>query len=207
VKILIADDHPIVRKGLKGILVKAYPDALIEEVSDGAELLLQIGEYNWDVIISDISMPGMSGVEIVKKIKQRFPQMPVLILSTHPAEQYGYRMFKAGASGYLTKETAPEELVKAVNCVVDGKRFIPPEMEDDLLEDELAMAVHQQLSDIEMLVFKLITQGKSDIEMAAALSLTIAAVNTHRTRILLKMHMQDETDLIKYNIQHQLFRN
>jgi len=208
VKILIADDHAIVRKGLHMILANAYSDVLIEEVVNGAELLLRSGENNWDIIISDISMPGISGAVIVKKIKKRFPKIPVLILSTHPAEHYAFHIFKAGASGYLTKECAPEDLVKAVDHILSGKKYISPEIAEmmaDLLQNDFVIAVHQHLSDLEIEIFKLISEGKTGPEIALILSLSSAKINTSRTRILLKMHMHNTADLIRYAQENQLF--
>jgi len=207
VKIILADDHPIVRKGLKLILSRAYPHAFIEEVGDGEELLLRLKEHDWNVILSDISMPGISGVAIVTQIKKCLPETPVLILSTHPAEEYAVPMFKAGASGYLTKETAPEELVKALDMVMGGKKYITPEVAELLAESEeydLMVPVYQNLSKREFEVFKHIAEGRSIAEIAGILSLDIYTISTCRLQILVKMHMHHNADIIKYAIKNQL---
>jgi two-component system invasion response regulator UvrY len=208
VKILIADDHTMVRKGLKMILAVAYPHALIEGVSDGAALLAKLDEQEWSVIVCDVSMPGVSGAVVIKQVKDKLPKTPVLMLSTHSAEQYAVRMIKAGASGYLTKESAPEELVKAVEQVMSGKKYITSEVAEllaDSATDDFETSVHQNLSDREFEVFKLIAQGKSVSEVGEALFLSVNTISTYRARILAKMHLQNNADLIRYAIENQLF--
>jgi len=190
------------------ILAVAYPHALIEEVADGAALLTKIEEDDWTVIICDVSMPGTSGAAIIKQVKERLLKTPVLMLSTHSAEQYAVRMIKAGASGYLTKESAPEELVKAVEHVITGKRYITPEVAELLAEsaeDDFETSIHQNLSNREFDVFKLIGQGKSVSEAADILFLSVNTISTYRTRILAKMHLRTNADLIRYAVQNQLF--
>ena len=207
-KILIADDHTILRKGLKMILASAYPHALIEEVADGAALLSELEKEEWTVIVTDISMPGISGAVIVKQVKDRFPKTPVLVLSSHAAEQYAVRMIKAGASGYLTKESATEELVKAVEHVIAGKKYITSDVAELLAEsakDDFETSVHQNLSDREFEVFKLIAQGKSVSAVGELLSLSVNTISTYRSRILVKMHLYNNADLIRYAIENQLF--
>jgi DNA-binding NarL/FixJ family response regulator len=206
-KILIADDHSVVRKGLRMILAETYPLAQITEVPDAFELLNKAGKEEWTVIISDISMPGRSGADIVKEIKELAPKTPLLILSGHAPQQYAVKTIKSGASGYLTKESAPEELVKAIERVLGGKKYITAEIAELLAYaygDDTDKLPHQYLSDRELEVFKLISAGNSTSEAANILSLSVNTISTYRTRILEKMHLHSNADLIKYALQHHL---
>ena len=208
-RILIADDHIVVRKGLKMILADAYPHSHIEEVSDTADLLAQASKSEWNIIISDISMPGRSGAEVIKELKLVAPQTPILILSTHPPEQYAIRTIKSGASGYLTKESAPEELVKAVEYLRAGKRYLTAEVAD-LLAESLAFDykedLHKSLSDREFEIFKQIVAGKTVTEIAGILSVSKNSISASRSRILEKMQLQTTTDLIKYALEKNLWQ-
>lgn len=207
-KILIADDHNIVRKGLMMILIEAYPFAHFKEAADSAELLMQVAKDTWDVIISDISMPGRSGAEVIKQVKELAPDTPVLILSTHPAEQYAVRTIRAGASGYLVKDSAPEELVKAVETVlVRKKRYITSEVADLLAEatsNGANILLHDHLSEREFEVFKLIANGKKTSEIAEMLSISINTISTYKARILEKMHLKNNAEIIKYALEQKL---
>jgi DNA-binding NarL/FixJ family response regulator len=206
-KILIADDHSVVRKGLILILAEAYPHAKIEEVGDAVDLLKKVSKEVWTVIITDITMPGRSGIEIIKEIKDLQPKTPVLVLSVHAAEEYAVRAIKAGAAGYLTKESAPEELVKALESLLRGKRYLTSEIAELLADsygDNFDKAPHENLSNREFEVMKLLAAGKSISEMAETLSLSVNTISTYRARILEKMHMHTNTDIIKYAIQHNL---
>jgi len=203
--ILIGDDHSVVRKGLKMILTEAYPHAFIEEAIDGADIIKKIDDRVWSVIISDISMPGRSGLEIVKFVKENYPKIPVLILSVHSPEHYAVRTFKAGASGYLTKETAPEELVKAIEQILNGKKYVTPEIAELLIQyhvDEDMDQPHKTLSDREMEVFQLLAKGKKLSDIAEDLSLSVNTISTYRTRILEKMHITSNADITRYAIEH-----
>jgi DNA-binding NarL/FixJ family response regulator len=206
-QILIADDHSVVRKGLRLILAEAYPHAQIDEVPDAVDLLKKVSKQLYTVIISDITMPGRSGVEIIKEVKEFAPKTPILVLSVHAAEEYAVRAIKAGASGYLTKDSAPDELVKAVEYILRGKRYITPEIAELLADsygDNFEKAPHEILSDREFEVMKLIAAGKSISDMAEMLSLSVNTISTYRARILEKMHMHSNTELIKYAIEHKL---
>ena len=206
-KILIADDHSVVRKGLRLILAEAYPHAQIDEVPDAVDLLKKVSKEVYTVIISDISMPGRSGVEIIKEVKEYAPKTPILVLSVHAAEEYAVRAIKAGASGYLTKDSAPEELVKAVEYILKGKRYITPDIAELLADsygNNYEKAPHEILSDREFEVMKLLAGGKSISEMAEMLSLSVNTISTYRARILEKMHMHSNTELIKYAIEQKL---
>ena len=207
VRIIIADDHTVVRKGLKQILLEEFPSAHIEEVSDAEELLKKVMKSEWDVVISDLSMPGRSGLESLQQIKQHYPRLPVLILSVHSEEHYAIRVLKAGASGYLSKDTAPDELVKAVNRVLLGKKYITASIAEKLastLDQDNEKPSHEHLSDREFEVLKLIASGKSVSDIAAMLSLSVTTVSTYRARILTKMNMKTNADLTLYAIQNKL---
>jgi len=207
VRIIIADDHTVVRKGLKQILLEEFPSAHIEEVSDAEELLKKVMKAEWDVVISDLSMPGRSGLESLQQIKQHYPRLPVLILSVHSEEHYAIRVLKAGASGYLSKDTASDELVKAVNRVLLGKKYITASIAEKLastLDQDNDKPSHEHLSDREFEVLKLIAGGKSVSDIAAMLSLSVTTVSTYRARILTKMNMKTNADLTLYAIENKL---
>ena len=206
-KVLVADDHAIVRKGLKQILLDEYPFGEIEECSNSEELLQKAVEGKWDVVISDISMPGRSGLEALAQIRLTHPRLPVLILSMHPEEQYAIRALKAGASGYCSKDLAHEELVKAVRKVLSGKKYITPSLAETLaaqLEEETPEEPYKRLSDREFDVFKLLATGLSISEIAEKLSLGATTISTYRARILTKMNFKTNTDLIRYALEHKL---
>lgn len=206
-KILIADDHTVVRKGLTLILNEAYPHAKVDEVSDAVDLLKKILKETYTVIITDITMPGRSGIEIIKEIKEIAPKTPLLVLSIHAIEEYAVRAIKSGASGYLTKDSAADELVKAIEYILKGKRYITPEIAELLANsfgDNFEKLAHENLSDREFEVMKLIASGKTISEIGDMISLSVNTISTYRTRILEKMHMHSNTDLIKYAIEHNL---
>jgi DNA-binding NarL/FixJ family response regulator len=206
-KILIADDHTLIREGLRKILVEALPFAEVHDVADSADLFKKAISEKWDIIISDISMPGYSGIEILKQIKDQVPNTPVLMLSMHTPEQYAVRAIKAGASGYLTKESAPNELVKAVQQILSGRKYITSEVAEVLagsLEQKDHRAPHEQLSDREFEVFKMIVMGKSISEIGEILSLNVNTISTYRARIMDKMKLHTNADLVKYAIQNNL---
>jgi two-component system, NarL family, invasion response regulator UvrY len=206
-RMLIADDHSIVRAGLKQILLEEFPSALIEEVSDAETLLKKTFTAEWDVVISDLSMPGKSGLEALAQIKQQVPKLPVLILSIHPEEQYALRVLKAGASGYLNKGLAADELVTAVRRVLQGRKYITAAIAEklaDTLDTDSDKPSHETLSDREFDVFKLIAAGKSVSEIADILSLGVTTISTYRARILDKMNMRTNADLTRYALENQL---
>ncbi|MDD2793408.1 MAG: response regulator transcription factor [Sediminibacterium sp.] len=207
-RILIADDHSLIREGLKKILLESLPFAEIEDVSDSAELFKRAIKDKWDIIISDISMPGYSGIEILKQIKTHAPLTPVLMLSMHSPEQYAVRAIKAGASGYLTKESAPYELVTAVQQILGGRKYITNRVAEVLagsLESYSSKLPHEQLSDREFEVLKMIVEGKSISEIGEILTLNVNTISTYRSRIMDKMSFRSNADLVKYSIEHKLF--
>ena len=207
IRILIADDHTIVRRGLRQILLEGFPTAAIEEVPDAEEMIKKIMQAEWDVVISDLSMPGRSGLEALQQIKQLQPKLPVLILSIHPEEQYALRVLKAGASGYLSKDMAPDELVNAVQRVMLGKKYITASIAEKLasvLDQDNDKPPHEFLSDREFSVLKLLASGKSVSEIAESLFLSVTTVSTYRARIMAKMNMRNNADLTLYAIENKL---
>lgn len=207
-RILIADDHTIVREGVKMLLREAYPQADIVDAVDSMDMLAKVDTGKWDVIISDISMPpGDSGLEAIKRIKEKTPSTPVLILSMYAPEQYAVRSMKAGASGYLTKSAAALELVKAVNKVLSGRRYISENVAGilaDAFEKPDQERSIEHLSDRELEVFKLLAKGNSVADIAKQLILTVNTVNTFRGRLLEKLKFQNNLELIKFAVDNQL---
>jgi DNA-binding NarL/FixJ family response regulator len=206
-RILIADDHTVVRKGLRQILLDEFPGAEIGEVADGGELVKKVMLSKWDVVVSDLSMPGRSGLEALQQIKLSHPNLPVLILSIHPEEQYALRVLKSGAAGYLSKDTAPDELVKAVQKVLLGKKYISQAIAEKLANSfspDNFLHPHEILSDREFDVMKLLANGKSVSEIAEMLSLSVTTVSTYRARIMTKMNLKSNSDLTKYAIENSL---
>lgn len=206
-RILIADDHSVVRRGLKQILLDAFPSAHVEEVADAEDLLKNVRMHEWDVVITDISMPGRSGLDVLQQIRLDRPKLPVLILSVHPEDQYAIRVLKAGASGYLNKDSAPEDLVKAINRVMLGKKYITASIAEKLattLEQDSEKLPHEYLSDREFEVLKLLAAGKSISDIGDQISLSASTVSTYRARILTKMNLKTNADLTLYAVEHKL---
>lgn len=204
-RILIGDDHSVVRKGLIQILKDSYPFAEIIEAADGLEMFKIALKQPFQIIISDISMPSRNGIDFIKELKQAQPNTPILILSIHPAEQYAARTIKAGASGYLNKESAPEELINAVNQLLLGKKYITDEVADLLTDFKSSnVAVHETLSNREFEVFKLLAAGKSLPEISTKLSLSTNTVSTYKTRLLLKMNLKSIAEVTKYALENNL---
>ena len=206
-KILIADDHPIVRRGLKQLLGEAFDSVTVDEADDGHEAIGKVNGVTYDIVLLDISMPGINGLDVLKELKKNNPELLVLILSIYPEQQYAIRCLRAGASGYITKESAPDELALAIRRVLSGKRYISPSLADILARNLNATTPklpHEILSDREDQVMRLIASGKTTREIANDLSLSIKTINSHRTRILYKMEMKNNAELIHYAIQNQL---
>jgi two-component system invasion response regulator UvrY len=206
-QILIADDHAVVRKGLAQILLDGFPGARIEEVDNSEDLIRTAMKGGWNVIISDLSMPGRSGLDALHQLKELFPKLPVLIMSMHSEDQYAIRVLKAGASGYLSKDTAPDELVKAVRTVLLGKRYITASTAERLansIAKDQEKLPHETLSDREFHVLKLLAAGKPVSEIAAALLLSVTTVSTYRSRIMSKMDMKSNAELTMYAMNNNL---
>ncbi|MGB9715319.1 MAG: response regulator [Thermodesulfovibrionales bacterium] len=207
IKILIADDHAVVREGLKQIISERPDMKVTAEAGSSHEVLDLIDKNNFDVVILDIAMPGRGGIEILKELKQKRPRLPVLILSMYPEEQYAVRVLKAGASGYMTKESAPNELINAISIVSKGKKYISPTLAEKLAVDiELSTdrPLHESLSDREFQVMCMIASGKTLKEIAEQLSLSIKTISTYRSRILEKMNMKSNAELTHYAIKNHL---
>ncbi|MBI5846405.1 MAG: response regulator transcription factor [Nitrospirae bacterium] len=206
-KILIADDHPIVRKGLRQILEEGGIVRKVEEAGSGKEAVEKVRNGSFDVALLDISMPEMSGLEALDEIKKLRPSMPVLILSIYAEEEYAVRALRSGASGYMTKKSAPDELIAAIRKIVRGGRYISPSLADFLashLTGESDKPLHETLSTREFQVMRMIAAGRSLKEIAYDMSLSPKTISTFRTRILQKMQMQNNADLIQYAIKNKL---
>lgn len=206
-RILIADDHAIVRKGLRLLLLEEYPSAEIAEAGDAESLVNKIIQQDWDVVICDISMPGRSGLDALSQIKQIAPKLPVLIMSMYPEDQYALRVLKAGAAGYLGKETIHDDIVKAIQTVQLGKKFITPAIAEKLanaFEGDTTDQPHEKLSDREFDVFKMLANGKSVSEIANQFALSVTTVSTYRSRVLEKMGMKSNADLTRYALERKL---
>lgn len=207
VRILIADDHSIVRRGLKDILEQEFADVHIEEVNNGKELMKLARSAEWDIVISDLTMPERNGLEVVKMLKDEKPGLPVLILSMHPEDQYALRVLRAGAAGYLTKESAGDELVKAVRYILQGRKYITPSIAEKMasqLTQDSSKQLHELLSDREFNVLKMIASGKTVSEIADELNLSVGTISTYRARILEKMQLRTNAELTHYAIQQGL---
>ena len=207
IKVLIADDHPIVRQGLRQILSETADMAVVGEAVNAQEALDQVRVGGWDVLVLDITLPDRSGFDILKELKHVQPHLPVLMLSIHAEEQFAVRVLKAGASGYLTKENAPAELVKAIRKVVSGGRYISPSLAETLafgLDTTTDRPRHETLSDREFQVMQLMASGKTLTEIAEELSLSTKTVSTYRTRLLQKMNLETNAEIIRYAIENRL---
>ena len=207
IRLLIADDHTLMREGLKRILEDVDDIAVVGEAVDGHETLLRVRKGRFDQLLLDLSMPGRSGIDLIRQIKQEAPHLPILVLTMHDEGQYAVRALRAGAQGYLTKETAGTQLVVAIRKVASGRPYISVEM-----AEELAMKVmtrdpklpHERLTDREFEIFTLLVSGKSITEIAGALHLSVKTVSTHKTHILEKMEMSTMSDMIQYAVAHHL---
>jgi len=206
IKVIIVDDHPVVRRGLKQILQEEPDVKVVGEAESAQEAFKIIRTIDCDAVILDISLPGASGVEILKQLKYEYQELPVLILSVHPEEQYAVRVMKAGASGYLTKESAPEELVKAIRKIISGGKYISSSLAERLIMDIDASGKphHEKLSDREFEIMRMIASGKAIKKIAEELYLSEKTVSTYRSRIMEKMKMSTNSDLTRYALENHL---
>jgi two-component system invasion response regulator UvrY len=205
-RILIADDHTVVRRGLKQILQDAWPSTVFGEAKNAHEAIKLILTQEWDIVVLDITLPGRSGIEVLKKTRQTRPDLPILVLSMHPADQYAARVIKAGAAGYMTKESAPEELVSAVRRVMAGNRYISSSLAEQLAvhladRDENP---HHSLSDREYEVLCLIGAGKTVSQIASERSLSVKTISTYQRRLMRKMGLPSVRSLMHYAIKKGL---
>lgn len=207
IRILIADDHAILRRGLREILARELLEVVCGEAGNAPELLREVESHEWDLVILDVSMPGRSGVDVLKDLKRTRPRLPVLVLSMHPEDQYGKRVLKAGAAGYMNKESAPEELIGAIRKVLAGGRYVSSELAEKLaldLHEESGRPLHEALSDREFEVLRMIALGKTVGQIAEELHLSVATVSTYRARILDKMHASTNAELMHYALRNRL---
>ena len=207
VRLLIVDDHAVVRQGLQRILAEGFPGAVFGEASSAAQMLEQVWKATWDGIIMDVTMPGRSGVDALSEVKQARPETPVLVLSMHGEDLYAIRALKAGASGYLTKDKAPEELVAAVKRMLAGGRYVSASLAEQLAGQVAGVherRPHEALSERELQVLCMLARGRTIKEIAAELSLSVKTVSTYNVRLLEKMKMTRTAELIRYALHHRL---
>jgi len=203
-RILLIDDHPVVRQGIRHILVDGLRSVHIGESSDAPGALATIRSDSWDVVVLDLTLPGASGLDLLKEIRRERPALPILVLSMHPAAQFARRVLAAGASGYLTKDSAPTELVHAIEQVRRGRPYgAPPEWRPPTTIRRPAPA-HEALSDREYQVLRMIGSGRTISEIAAVLRLSVKTVSTYRTRLLEKLDMRSNAELMRYAIENKL---
>jgi two-component system, NarL family, invasion response regulator UvrY len=207
IRVLIADDHAILRRGLKDILLREFHEATCGEAGDVQQVLDQVRTHPWDRVILDVNMPGRSGLDFLGDLKELRPELPVLILSMYPEDQFGKRVLRAGAAGYMNKETAPEELVRAVRKVLDGGRYVSAALAEKLASDlsrDAEWPSHESLSNREIEVLRMIAAGKATSQIAEELHLGVTTISTYRARILEKMRMTTNAELIRYALQNRL---
>jgi DNA-binding NarL/FixJ family response regulator len=206
-RVLVADDHAIVREGLKRILDGQEGIEIVGEATNGHEVLDRVRAGGIDILMLDLSMPGKSGIELIKQVKDESPKLRVLVLTMHEEDQYAVRAIRAGASGYLTKESATAQLVSAIRRIADGRLYISQNVAEQLALDVQPRndeAPHKHLSDREFEVFQLLVHGRSVSDIAALLHLSVKTVSTHKTRILQKMSASSVADLVRYAIRHRI---
>ena len=206
-RILIVDDHAVVRQGIRQILAEMSGPVVIGEAGNGGDALRLLREESWNIVLLDIGLPGKNGIEVLKQIKAEWKKLPVLMLSMYPEDQYALRAIRAGAAGYMTKESAPDELLNAINKVKNGGRYISADVAEKLvfeLDEAKNELPHQGLSDREFEVLRLIASGKSVSEIADMLSLSVKTIRTYRSRILEKMKMKHNAELTHYALKHEL---
>jgi len=207
IRVLIADDHTIMREGLKQLLVAAGDLDVVGEARDGHEVLQQVRALDFDVLLLDMSMPGKSGMDLIKQVKTEKPRLRILVLSMHQEHQYAVRAVKAGASGYLTKESASTLLVSAIRKVAGGGAFISPEVAEQLALGAMPHSdgpPHNTLSDREYQIFRLLVSGKTVTDIAAQLNISDKTVSTHKARLLEKLNIGNQTELVHYALKHRL---
>ena len=206
-RILIVDDHAILRRGLRALLSDTFHDAAFGEAANAEQALEQLGKKGWDVALLDITLPGKSGLDLLKELKAARPRLPVLVLSVHPEDQFAVRALKAGAEGYMTKESAPEELVQAIRKILAGGRYVSPTLAEKLalsVRKDFTRTPHETLSDREYEVMCRIASGKTVTEIAGELSLSVKTISTYRARILEKLGVKNSAEITRYAIRNQL---
>lgn len=200
-RVLLVDDHPLFRQGIRRVLSEAVPDLQIIETDSGETATRELGSSAWDLVLLDISLPGMDGLDLLKKIRATYAELPVLVVSMHPSDQFAQRTIAAGACGYVTKDSDPGEFVDAVVTALRGRRYLPKDREDAEWTDR---ALHGRLSDREYQVLRMLAAGKTVSQIATILSLSVKTVSTYRSRILEKMGMTSTAELMVYGIKNGL---
>ena len=208
IKVIIADDHPLFRRGLKHAFAETPDIEVVDDVETGEELLKKVQEMDVNLALLDISLPGKGGLEILKELREDRPKLPVLILTVYPEEHYAVRFFKAGASGFITKESSTDQIYHAVRKVAGGGKYASPEITEKLAFDftKSDRPAHERLSDREHQVFMMLAEGDSPTEIGKELSLSVKTISTHRSRILDKMEMKKNAELIHYAISQKLIQ-
>jgi len=207
IRVVIADDHTILREGLRQLLGASADVEVVAEAADGHEVLARVRNLDFDVLLLDMSMPGKSGIELIKHVKSEKPKLRVLVLSMHEETQYAVRAIKAGASGYVTKDSAGTQLVTAIRRVAGGGAFITPEVAEQLALGAMPGAegpAHQRLSDREFEVFQLLVAGETVTDIASKLNLSGKTVSTHKARLMEKLGIDNQADLVRYAMKHGL---
>jgi two-component system invasion response regulator UvrY len=204
IRILLVDDHPVVRHGIRQILVEGLRDVSVAEASDVRTASMRIKADAWDVVVLDLTMPGASGLDLLKEIRRERPALPVLVLSMHPASQFARRVLSAGASGYLTKDSAATDLVHAVEQIRRGKMYLGTSMPEWTRTPPAGKAPHDSLSDREYQVLRMIGSGLTVSEIAATCGLSVKTVSTYRARLLEKLQMRSNAEVMRYAIQNGL---
>ncbi len=207
IRVLIADDHSIVRQGLRQILSETEDLAVSGEAGNGVEALQQLRQASYDVVLMDVSMPDRNGIDALKMIRKEFPRLPVLMLSMYPEEQYAIRALKAGAAGYLNKQSAPEQLVTAIRQVASGKKYVSASLAEELanaITDDDDRPLHERLSDREYQTLCLIASGKTLTQIGEELNLSVKTVSVYRARLLEKMRLSNNAELTHYGLKHGL---
>ena len=208
IKVIIADDHPLFRRGLKNAFSETPDIEVVDEAESGDDLLKKIPGSNLNVILMDVAMPGKTGLDLLKQLRDEQPKLPVLVLTVYPEEHYAVRYFKAGASGFITKESSTDQIYAAVRKVANGGKFASPEITEKLAFDfgKSDRPLHENLSDREHQVFMMLAEGESPTDIGKILSLSVKTISTHRSRILDKMQMKKNAELIHYVISHRLLQ-
>jgi DNA-binding NarL/FixJ family response regulator len=207
IRIIIADDHAAIRRGVKDILADEADMEIGAEASTAQELLDLVRKQPWDAVVLDISLPGRSGLEVLSELKQERPSLPVLVHTMHSEDQFAVRALRAGAAGYLTKDSPPEELVKALRKIVAGGKYVGQSLAEKLAVNVDAnndRALHEALSDREFQVLRLLASGRTVSEIADELALSVKTISTYRSRILDKMKMKNNAELMRYSLQHKV---
>lgn len=207
IDVIVCDDHPIVRQGVARILLATQEVQSVREAGNAQELLDLVREGPCDAVLLDVGLPGRSGLDVLRQLKHERPRLPVLVLSVHPADQYAVRALRAGASGYLTKDMTPQELVDALKVVVEGRKYVTPDVADQLattIERPTDLPAHETLSDREFEVLSLIASGKSVKQIARDLCLSDKTISTYRSRVLAKLSLKTNADIIRYAIRQGL---